>query len=98
MENLDLAISAARALIDAGFAPFTPHLSYHIDPVEEIPHDTWMTIELPWVAVADAVLRLPGESLGAEIETAEAMRLGIPVFSTIADLVERFTAQMSPAA
>ncbi len=90
-ENLDRAMDAARALIAAGFAPFCPHLTYRVDPGETIPHATWMEIELPWVAVADALLRLPGESLGADIEAVEARRLGIPVFAAIADLVGHFT-------
>jgi hypothetical protein len=98
MENLDRAMSAARALIDAGFAPFCPHLTYHVDPGGEYPHDLWMEIELPWVSVADAVLRLPGESLGADIEVGEAERLGIPVFTTIADLVDHFAVAGSAAA
>ena len=50
-----------------------------------------MEIELPWVAVADALLRLPGESLGADLEVARAEAIGIPVFATIADLAGHFT-------
>ena len=91
-ENIDRAMAAARALIDAGFAPFCPHLTYHVDPGEAIPHATWMAIELPWVSVADAVLRLPGESLGADIEVARAEEAGIPVFTSITDLVGHFGA------
>ena len=50
-----------------------------------------MEIELPWVSVADAVLRLPGESLGADLEVARAEEAGIPVFRSIADLADHFT-------
>ncbi len=90
LDNLDRAMDAARALIAAGFAPFCPHLTYHVDPGGEYPHDLWMAIELPWVAVADALLRLPGESLGADLEVARAEAVGIPVFTTIADLAGHF--------
>ena len=96
-ENLERAMGAARALIDAGFAPFCPHLTYHIDLGEEIPHATWMEIELPWAAVADAVLRLPGESVGADIEVAHAERLGVSVFHSIAELSEHFTLESAAA-
>jgi hypothetical protein len=92
LDNLDRAMSAARALIAAGFAPLCPHLTYHVDPGEEIPHATWMAIELPWVSVAEGVLRLPGESLGADLEVARAEEQGVPVFKSIADLVDRFAA------
>ena len=91
LDNLARAMDAARALIAAGFAPFSPHLTYHVDPGETIPHATWMEIELPWVTVADALLRLPGESLGADLEVARAEEAGIPVFTTVADLADHFT-------
>ena len=55
-------------------------------------HEDWMGVDLPWVAVAHAVLRLPGESVGADTETAHADRLGIPVFDSIPDLLTWRTA------
>ncbi|MGW8256005.1 MAG: DUF7768 domain-containing protein [Thermoguttaceae bacterium] len=90
LENLDRAMHAARLLIENGFAPFCPHLTYHVDPGETYSHDLWMEIELPWVAVADAVLRLPGESLGADIECARASELDIPIFDSVVALAEHF--------
>lgn len=89
-ENLDRAMEVARRLIELGFAPFCPHLSWHIDPCEEIPHDTWMQVDLPWVDVADAVLLLPGESEGAEIEVNRAVSLGIPVYRSVDLLAQAF--------
>jgi hypothetical protein len=98
LENLERAMSMARLLIDAGFAPFTPHLTFHIDPGEAYSHDVWMQIELPWVSAADAVLRLPGESTGADIECARARELGILIFNSIADLTDHFVPTGSAAA
>lgn len=40
--------------------------------------------------MADALLRLPGESLGADLEVQRAEEIGIPVFKTIADLINHF--------
>lgn len=51
-------------------------------------HEDWMGVDLPWVAAADAVLRLPGESFGADMEVVHAVSLGIPVFESMADLQE----------
>ena len=90
LDNLARAMDAARALIAAGFAPFCPHLPTTSIRAGSMPHATWMEIELPWVAVADALLRLPGESLGADLEVARAEAIGIPVFATIADLADHF--------
>ena len=50
-------------------------------------HDDWLAVDLAWVAAADAVLRLPGESKGAGREMAEARRLNIPVFGTVGEIV-----------
>lgn len=53
----------------------------------EMSHADWMGIDLPWVGVADAVLRLPGESTGADMEVAHARKVGVPVFDSIDALV-----------
>ena len=50
-------------------------------------HSDWMGIDLEWVAVSDAVLRLPGESTGAAMEVAHATELGIPVFHSIVEVL-----------
>lgn len=49
-------------------------------------HEDWVAVDLPWVSVADAVLRIGGESVGADREVAEAKRLGIPVFTNFTEL------------
>lgn len=50
-------------------------------------HQEWLEVDIAWLATADAVLRLPGESVGADAETAEAERLGIPVYTSVNDVV-----------
>lgn len=85
-ENVNVAMDAARSLIALGYAPLCPHLTWFIDPKCEIPHATWIDIDLPWVAMSEAVLRLPGSSCGADQECREAFNRGIPVFHSIEDL------------
>jgi hypothetical protein len=50
-------------------------------------HADWIGVDLPWVAVSDAVLRLPGDSVGADAEVAHAIRHGVPVFHKAGDVV-----------
>ncbi len=82
-------------LLKAGFAPLVPHLTCYMGggKPERLPGGTqpedWYEADLPWVAVADAVQRLPGESIGADLEEALAERLGIPVYHSVEDLVAR---------
>lgn len=49
----------------------------------ELTHADWLGICLAWVDVCDFVVRLPGESKGADMEVARAMERGIPVFHTL---------------
>jgi hypothetical protein len=46
-------------------------------------HSAWLVVDLAWVEVAQAVLRLPGESTGADMEVRLANTVGIPIFSTV---------------
>lgn len=57
---------------------------------DEMQHADWMGVDIPWVAVSDAVLRLPGESTGADMETAYAEAHGIPVLHSIEAVIARF--------
>jgi hypothetical protein len=56
-------------------------------------HEQWLAIDFAWLAASHAVLRLPGESVGADAEVAEARRLMIPVFFNIKALIRRITNQ-----
>lgn len=87
-ENVAKAIEVGRELIAAGFSPILPQLTWHIDPHAEIPHETWMDVDLPWVLESDCLLRLPGESKGADIEVRAANEAGIPVYHSIGDLLD----------
>jgi len=71
--NFQQAADAQKALIAAGFAVLNPMLTMRLPGAFDIGHDTWIANDLPWVAVADAVLRLPGESKGADIECEHAL-------------------------
>lgn len=104
--NINQATEAFVKLAKAGLAPFCPQWSAFSGPVRKEPtgvvwgeagaqpndlrHADWLAVDLEWVATADAVLRLPGESKGADQEVAEAKRLGIPVFEDINALVYHF--------
>ena len=80
MENVCRQIDAADEIRDAGHLSYAPLLSHfwHI----LIPHeyDYWMAMDLEWVRKANALVRLPGASKGADAEVAEAQRLCIPVY------------------
>lgn len=53
----------------------------------ELTHADWLKIDFEYIYRCDAMLRLPGESVGAEAEVSEALRIGVPVFHSIDDLI-----------
>lgn len=86
VENTRRAILAGDALLAAGHTPFVPHLNLAWNLVSPKPPATWYALDLAWLAVCEAVLRLPGESFGADVEVSEANRLGIPVYYRVEDV------------
>lgn len=106
VHNVNQATAAFVALAKAGFAPFAPQLSVYCRPCrphavgvvcvgtvagnDEMSYEDWMQVDLPWVEASDAVLRLPGESVGADREVAHARERGIPVFDSVASVEAYF--------
>lgn len=87
LKNLQNATDAGHQLIKLGYAPLIPHLTHYMDNDDSLyGSETWLSIDLPWLAVSDAILRLPGASNGADIEVNYANELGIPVFTSIDEL------------
>lgn len=85
---------AHACLMRFGFAPINPGLSivapFAWEP--EYPHKLWIDCDLPLVRRSDAVLRLPGESLGADRECEEARLYNVPVYYSIDELIQGFGA------
>lgn len=79
MRGVFRGIEAGRRLFQDGLAPFMPHA----DAFWFLGEGHWaayMTYDLEFVAVCEAVYRLSGASKGADKEVAVAQELGKPVF------------------
>jgi hypothetical protein len=63
----------------AGYAVMNPMLSMMHPDGGNIDWQTWIDSDLAFVACCDIVLRLPGESQGADVECAFARERSIPV-------------------
>lgn len=85
-DNVRSGMTVAHELMELGYAPFTPHLTHFLDVLKSQPYETWLECDFSWIRVCDALLRLPGESPGADREVALAEALGIPVFHSISEL------------
>jgi len=87
------AIWAALSLLTQGHSPFIPHLNHYFEAEIgtlgfRLSHEQYLKWDFGWLRQAEAVLRLPGKSDGADQEVALAHTLGIPVYTHIEDIPE----------
>jgi hypothetical protein len=78
-ENVAVQIEAAHQLMDNGHIPIAPLLSHYLHLFRPRPYEDWMKVDLALIPKVDIVLRLPGESSGADREVNLAKSLNIPV-------------------
>jgi len=93
--NVKAQMDAADELMNAGFAPFAPLMSHFQHMAHPRPYEDWIEIDKEWIPCCDAVLRLPGESSGADGEVLIARRWDMPIFHNISDLIKWFGEQNS---
>lgn len=82
-ENVRRAMTATIELMDAGHEPFCPILSHFLDLFFPRPWGEWLRVDLAWVEVSEALVKLPGESVGADREAVRAETIGIPVYHSV---------------
>jgi hypothetical protein len=84
--NVKRQIDVADKLMDLEYIPFVPLLSHFQHLCCPRPYQDWIDYDLEWIGSCDCLLRLEGESPGADNEVKEAKRLGLPVFHSLRDL------------
>lgn len=91
LANVNAAIDAGLALAGRGHIPYVPHLSHWFDLRAEemqgarLSWEFYMAMTLAILPRCDA-LYFVGPSRGANIERAEAERLGVPVYERVEDV------------
>lgn len=78
-QNVARAIEAAHEVIESGHAPYVPHLSHFLHLHKQRDYETWMRIDLQLLSRCDCMIRLVGESPGADREQQCAKELRIPL-------------------
>lgn len=78
--NVRTAILAGQRVLDAGHFPYIPHLTHFWHLLLPGSYERWIAMDLEWVRACHALVRLPGDSPGADGEVAHAQAHGIPVF------------------
>lgn len=94
--NVKNAMDAANELMNLGFAPYCPHLTHFMHINNPQPYEKWLELDNQFVPVCDALLRLEGESSGADKEMDLARNNGLLIFFSISDIAEFYTAFSQP--
>jgi hypothetical protein len=87
ISNIRQAVNAAHALRERGWYPFVPHLCALWELVSPRPYEDWLEQDFAWLDVCDALLRLPGESPGADREVARARQAGKLLYFNLEDVI-----------
>ncbi len=88
-QNIHNAIVAAAKLRDRGFAPFVPHLNHAWHLVAPRTYEDWLDLDTQFLPCCDVLLRLPGESTGADREVALARSRSMLVYTDIDVLISQ---------
>ena len=84
--NVHDAVVAAERVLSRGHIPYIPHLTHFWHMM--YPHEIkfWYDYDLQWLSCCDCLLRIPGESRGADNEVNFALEHGIAVYYSLDDL------------
>ena len=85
-QNVKNVIDCADQLCQLGYTPYIPHLTHFWHIVSPKPVSFWYQYDLIWLDFCDALLRLPGESSGADKEVEYAKEHCIPVYYSVEEL------------
>jgi len=81
-----MGVYAAEAVWQKGHVPFVPQLSYWYGTMAEHTHEEWMAYDFQWLQLCDGLLRLPGESKGADMEVDFCEVKNIAVYYNLDDI------------
>ena len=87
--NVQLGIDAFNDLMNAGILAYCPHFTVFAQMTVPRRHGDWMRYDLDVILPrCSAVFRIPGNSVGADMEEQRANELGIPVFKTMGGVLK----------
>lgn len=87
--NTHRAVHTGQLLLNAGYSPFIPHLTHFWHTMIPNPYQVWLDYDMEWLLACDVVLRLPGESSGADKELAMAKQAGIPIAYSLDEVLTK---------
>ena len=86
--NIRNAIDAGDAVLSAGHMPYVPHLNHFWHMIYPHHEDQWMALDRAWLIACEALIRLPGASVGSDTEVRWATALAMPVFHSVQQFLD----------
>lgn len=77
------AIDVARDLVAMKHVPFIPHLCHLWDFYRPEDYSYWIDYCIKWIERCDLLVRLPGDSKGADLEVERASELNKPIIHLV---------------
>ncbi len=84
--NVYHSLDVADELLKKGHIPIAPLLFHFWNVVSPKSDEEWLRLDKAYICMADCLLRLPGESKGADIECAYAEGRGMTVYHSIQEI------------
>lgn len=85
--NVNRVFKVADKLVAKGHIPYIPHWTHFWHLISPKDYSFWITYDETFIVHwAEALLRLEGESCGADNEVSLARSLGIPVYYNIEEI------------
>lgn len=85
-QNVKAAVMGGDYVTRLGHVPYIPHLTHFWHLLMAHEYQFWLDYDLVWLAECDAILRLSGESAGADAEVEFAKSRGMPVFHSVFEI------------
>jgi hypothetical protein len=77
-QNVANAIKVGDAIVDMGHTPYIPHLSHYWHKQCPRPYEFWLEYDVVWMYKCDVLVRMSGDSSGADKEVALFRASGKP--------------------
>ena len=78
-DNVRVQLDRAHRILDYGHVPYAPLLSHFLHIYRARPYADWLRMDTAIIPRCDVLLRLPGESKGADAEVDHAVSHAIHV-------------------
>ena len=92
LKNIQEGMDIGMILHSYGITPIIPHLSsmwhdHMIDRGMDIDPDDYLLLDLSIISFCDIIIRLPGDSRGADVEVMYAVLQEIPVATSVDEVI-----------